>query len=643
VAISLIQAKTASGTSTSGSISFTSTGAGNLLVAIVCVSNSNGSTNPTFTTPANWTAEGSPNLINVYSPQAGQLYYYPNNPGGLTSATLAFSAITAGGGWSALFLEFSGIATTSPIDVEGQFIPTAYATTLSESITTTVNGDLVIGFAYTDTAQAGGVITAEPSGWTTITGVPVNDAGGAGSLGAAWQVQTSAGNITYAPTSGASQSYFDWVVSFKAASGGTSVNGSANILALAGILGGISGIAALPRGINAGPGIGGGINATASFGGGINAQGEIQASSAATPTETFEGQAGINSGLSGQGEVGASSAATPQETVQGSGSVDTGQAASGNLGTGYSGNSGLFSGLSGLSGFISGLAGQGIIPAVTGTLGGLVHAIATILAEAGFLGGMGGQGMVYGSTTSLNQATVTGSGNVSPNFLAGIGQIIASSVAAVYGTILSGAGLGTGQSSSGSVQAVSAATPRLTATGSGTLAGGLIAGISDILANGRLLRFFPFRLSFSVKSLLNLIFGQKPRLSLTFSEKPKLSLNFAETSKLSLAFTHLGRINLTFFLEPPVAKPNSTITVTSTATDINGNPVSNMATVTVIVTFPDNSTQNFSLSSGVTNAGSGNYTVTYTTKGVGQCLEDWVMIDSTGNQTEAHNITPVGF
>jgi hypothetical protein len=190
------------------------------------------------------------------------------------------------------------------------------------------------------------------------------------------------------------------------------------------------------------------------------------------------------------------------------------------------------------------------------------------------------------------------------------------------------------------VTAQSAATPSVSLGGAGTLAGGLLAGLADLLASGGIQRFPPFRIVTAIKALLSLAFSRSPALSLGFAEHALLSLVFGENALLSATFAAAPLLSLTFLLEPPMALPNSTIQVTATATDINGNPVSNMATVAVTVTFPDGSTQSFSLSSGVTNAGSGKYTITYTTKTPGPHLEDWQMTDPTGNKTEYHNITP---
>ncbi len=84
--------------------------------------------------------------------------------------------------------------------------------------------------------------------------------------------------------------------------------------------------------------------------------------------------------------------------------------------------------------------------------------------------------------------------------------------------------------------------------------------------------------------------------------------------------------------------PNSTITSTLKATDTTGQPV-DLVTSSCVVTFPDGSTQALAPQS----LGNGLYSVTYTTKGPGACLEDWQGTDQTGNRAEFHNITPVSF
>jgi hypothetical protein len=152
------------------------------------------------------------------------------------------------------------------------------------------------------------------------------------------------------------------------------------------------------------------------------------------------------------------------------------------------------------------------------------------------------------------------------------------------------------------------------AGGSGSAGNGILGGAANLLGSAISVIYYPFRLAINaVQSALSALFAQQSNLFLSFS------------------------------LEPPVAQPNSTIQVTATATDINGNPVTNMPTANVTVTFPDGSTQSFGLGTGVVNAGSGKYVLTYVTKMPGACVEDWQMVDAGGNKTEYHNVTPVAF
>ena len=93
-----------------------------------------------------------------------------------------------------------------------------------------------------------------------------------------------------------------------------------------------------------------------------------------------------------------------------------------------------------------------------------------------------------------------------------------------------------------------------------------------------------------------------------------------------------------------MAQPNSTIQVTVTATDINGNPVSNLAALTCTVTFPDGSqSPTYALGSGIVNAGGGTYTLVYTTKGQGLNIELWTATDSVGDVVQYKNETPVSY
>lgn len=72
--------------------------------------------------------------------------------------------------------------------------------------------------------------------------------------------------------------------------------------------------------------------------------------------------------------------------------------------------------------------------------------------------------------------------------------------------------------------------------------------------------------------------------------------------------------------------PFTTIDVSATVTDQNGSLVTSLSTYTLTVTFQDGTTT----SPTVSNAGSGKYTASYNTKGVGTLTELWNFVDGSG-------------
>lgn len=222
MAYTLVQSKAGKGNSgTSVSVSgLTATTAGNLLVMIV-----DGEKNPgdvTFTPPANWVQIGATQHQDVFIAISGTAYYYPNNPGGITSvAVTASSALSA---WHCYFLEFSGVTTSSPLDA--QSVRTQMATTAPSSgnITTTQAGDLVIGWISEDDVNGAYTLT-QPGGWTALT--RNQDAGAWVSLYVAYKTAGSAGTESYAPTlsSTATDSVVGVAAFLAAGGGGTTVNG----------------------------------------------------------------------------------------------------------------------------------------------------------------------------------------------------------------------------------------------------------------------------------------------------------------------------------------------------------------------------------------------------------------------------------
>jgi MSHA biogenesis protein MshQ len=103
--------------------------AGNLLVAVVA----NGTDCAAFTAPANWVkATGTCSSGNT----TGQvsIWYYPNNPGGISSAT--FTAASGTKSIVGQLSEWSGVATLSPLDQTG----TASAAVTQASLTVSTRG-----------------------------------------------------------------------------------------------------------------------------------------------------------------------------------------------------------------------------------------------------------------------------------------------------------------------------------------------------------------------------------------------------------------------------------------------------------------------------------------------------------------------
>ena len=137
----------------------------------------------------------------------------------------------------------------------------------------------------------------------------------------------------------------------------------------------------------------------------------------------------------------------------------------------------------------------------------------------------------------------------------------------------------------------------------------------------------------------------RPFAAAFLSLKNRLGATFARASRLSASFTTASRLTATFTRSPALAAPNSTIEVTMQCTDTSGALVSNLSAVSVTVTFPDGTQSTYTMAAGaVTNAGGGNYTLTYTTKGEGENEELWSFTAANGTDVRtARNITPVSY
>ena len=139
--------------------------AGTLLVATVnCVSTGN-----RFAAPANWTQATE---VNLASSGRTEIWYYANNPGGITSAT--FTINPANINCDGQMTEWSGVATAAPLDQTGT---ATNASAASQAVSTTAalaqSGELVITADGFNKAVAGQTFTRGAS-WNALTADTAN-------------------------------------------------------------------------------------------------------------------------------------------------------------------------------------------------------------------------------------------------------------------------------------------------------------------------------------------------------------------------------------------------------------------------------------------------------------------------------------
>jgi hypothetical protein len=135
--------------------------AGTLVVATVNAA----STPNKFSAPAGWVSAAEAN-------QAGEgrseIWYYPNNPGGISSVTFTMNPATIGG--VAQISEWLGVATAAPLDQSGSLaVPVATTTTViaTGGAMTQANELVITGDGF---KIAGGQTFSRGAGWTgTVT------------------------------------------------------------------------------------------------------------------------------------------------------------------------------------------------------------------------------------------------------------------------------------------------------------------------------------------------------------------------------------------------------------------------------------------------------------------------------------------
>ena len=133
--------------------------AGTLLVATVSAA----STPNKFSAPAGWVSAAEANQVGE---GRSEIWYYPNNPGGINSTTFTMNPATIGG--NAQISEWLGVATAAPLDQSGTLaVPVATTTTVIATVgAMTQSSELVItsdGFKI-----AGGQTFSRGAGWTGL-------------------------------------------------------------------------------------------------------------------------------------------------------------------------------------------------------------------------------------------------------------------------------------------------------------------------------------------------------------------------------------------------------------------------------------------------------------------------------------------
>ena len=176
--------------------------AGTLLVATV----NSDPTAAAFTAPAGWVSAVS---INQATAGRVEIWYYPNNPGGITSATFTTGVNAVG-----QLTEWSGVVAASPLDQTGTFATATASTTatISTSAATAVANELVI---TNDAFKIGGGETFTPNAaWTSL----VNDR--SNGFGSEFRLDLPAGVASETVTASHTTTWSLAIASFKPAAGG---------------------------------------------------------------------------------------------------------------------------------------------------------------------------------------------------------------------------------------------------------------------------------------------------------------------------------------------------------------------------------------------------------------------------------------
>lgn len=178
--------------------------AGTLLVVVI----HSQSTPNKFTAPANWV---SADQANQASAGRTEIWYYPNNPGGISSATFTINPANINA--AAQMTEWSNVATASPLDVTGNATvgSNQLTATVSTSAATSAANELVI--TSTSFSQQVGQVIVPGTGWTSL----LNDT--TTGLASDVRLDLPAAVASETVTSSVATTWSQVIASFKAAAG----------------------------------------------------------------------------------------------------------------------------------------------------------------------------------------------------------------------------------------------------------------------------------------------------------------------------------------------------------------------------------------------------------------------------------------
>jgi hypothetical protein len=211
MAFSIVQSQHGNGTSTSATISCSTTGSGNLLVAIIAAAKNPGAVS--ITPPSGWTQIGSTQDDPAYIEISAGVFYQEDCASGSTSFTWTLGSTPSQ--WDGILLEISGAATSSPLDASNVSNTQSFHTSDSVSVTTTASGELLIGIGVWDAVRVGAPTSMnDGSGYSSI--LTFSDGSGWLTVHAAQQTQSGSGSVSYAPSWTGSMDDIVWLLAFKA-------------------------------------------------------------------------------------------------------------------------------------------------------------------------------------------------------------------------------------------------------------------------------------------------------------------------------------------------------------------------------------------------------------------------------------------